>query len=77
MLSDFEDRWGKSTDPMFTGDVRRGYRGRQVGIHPSLLIASFLDPRWKSLAPVGDAGSRAAIQERVLSLMREHETSRF
>ena len=24
--------------------------------------------------PVGDAGSRAAIQERVLSLMREHET---
>ena len=75
MLSDFEDRWGKSTDPMFTGAVQRGYRSRQVGIHPALLVASFLDPRWKSLASVPDAGSKVAIQEHVLGLMKELEAS--
>jgi hypothetical protein len=52
MLDDFEIHWG---GPDFWhmrpgGQLdRSGPHTRQVGIHPVLIIASFLDPRFKSM----------------------------
>ncbi|KAG7367552.1 hAT family C-terminal dimerization domain containing protein [Nitzschia inconspicua] len=51
LLRDFEDRWRKASEPTFVGVVQQGTRDRQVGIHPALLIANFLDPRFKNIVP--------------------------
>ena len=56
----------------------RGVGNRQLGIHPILLIATFLDPRFKGLFVIPDEESRVAIKEAVLGLMvdnaNEHST---
>jgi hypothetical protein len=48
LLKDLNCRWGESTST-YDGIVHRGRMNRQVGVHPDLVIASFLDPRFKSL----------------------------
>ena len=50
MHKDFEDRWGCGDFRQFDASVTRGFMNRQIGIHPSLVIASALDPRFKSLS---------------------------
>jgi hypothetical protein len=47
LLKDLNCRWGESST--YDGIVHRGRMNRQVGVHPVLVIASFLDPRFKSL----------------------------
>jgi len=48
LLGDFECRWRTATAATFDDTVERGIRNRQKGVHPALLIAQFLDPRFKS-----------------------------
>jgi hAT family dimerisation domain. len=74
LLLDFEERWGTSNAPVFNENVRRGGKTRQAGIHPSLVIAHFLDPRFKNLSQVNDPESRLSVKGRVLQLMKEYET---
>ncbi len=47
LLKDLNCRWGESST--YDGIVHRGRMNRQVGVHPVLVMASFLDPRFKSL----------------------------
>jgi hypothetical protein len=49
LLKDLNCRWGESTSSTYAGTVHRGRMNRQVGVHPVLVTASFLDPRFKSL----------------------------
>lgn len=71
LIGDFETRWPVG----FTPNVIRAAGNRQVGIHPYLLVATFLDPRTKSLMSVSnDAAIKIAIKEWVLELMKKSET---
>ena len=45
-----------------------------MGIHPILTVATFFDPRTKSLFYIGDEASKLAIWNRVLNLMIVSET---
>jgi hypothetical protein len=47
LLKDLNCRWGESST--YNGIVKRGRMNRQVGVHPALVMASFLDPRFKHL----------------------------
>ena len=73
LLKDFEERWSVN-GRTFNDTVQRGRKNRQEGIHPALQIATFLDPRFKTLVSIPDEESRTAIQKRVLVLMKESET---
>jgi hypothetical protein len=44
LLSDFEKCWGRMEDPLFNETVQHARANWQIGIHPALLIAHFLDP---------------------------------
>ena len=60
MLADFESRWGDKDDSIWaaTGEhgMKRGVRGRHVGIHPVFLVAAALDPRFKRMVFPEQAG---------------------
>jgi hypothetical protein len=47
LLKDLNCRWGEPST--YHGIVKRGRMNRQVGVHPALVMASFLDPRFKFL----------------------------
>ena len=73
MNTDFETRWGKSTEPIFSGDVIRGNQNCQVGIHPAFVIATFLHPSLKLFKSIGvDEASKARVKEVVLDLMMQN-----
>lgn len=74
LLEDFEARWGGVNDHVFSSTVRRAAGNRQFGMHPALLIATFLDPRFKSLTAIDDQASRLEIKERVVEIMVDLET---
>ena len=61
LLKDHEERWGLATDPVWNENVRRGALNRQVGIHPMLLVATFLDPRFKTLHSISRDDDKQAI----------------
>ena len=70
MKSDFNQRWGTDELQLFTGEVRRGTRQRQVGIHPAFVITTFLHPQWKNLNEIGmDENSREALDNDVFMKM--------
>ena len=72
---DFDIRWGCESDSVFTGEVRRGYKNRQVGIHPAFIISTFLHPSLKLFAAMGmDDESKARVDEEVIKLMMKHNT---
>ena len=52
MLADFESRWGKKTEPVWSANgshgMKRGHKNRHVGVHPVFVIAAALDPRFKN-----------------------------
>jgi len=73
LLKDFDQRWVGGNESIFDGTVRRGGANRQIGIHPALLVATFLDPRFKNLGSVSDDKDKKAIQNHVLKLMKEVE----
>jgi hypothetical protein len=73
LLSDFEKCWGRMEDPLFDETVRRARANRQIGIHPALLIAHFLDPRFKQLSQVKDDDAKQSIKNRVLDIMIQSE----
>jgi hypothetical protein len=49
LLRDFQKRWRREEEPVFHREVLRGVLQRQVGIHPCILLATALDPRFKKL----------------------------
>ena len=77
LLDDFEASWRADNEPVFRENIQRGRLNRQIGIHPVLLVATFLDPRFKKLIPVSDQASKTAIQDRVLQLMEQSEEERI
>ena len=42
IANDFKTRWGSANTPKYVGSVVRGFRRRQVGIHPMVSIATAL-----------------------------------
>ena len=74
LLVDFEIRWLAENLPLFQDTVRRAERNRQQGIHPALLIDTFIDPRMKQLVGM-DPFSKTALHSRVLELMVEERSS--
>jgi zinc finger BED domain-containing protein 1 (E3 SUMO-protein ligase ZBED1) len=54
----------------------RGAMNRHVGVHPVLIIATFLDPRFKSLGWLGSDEERQHVYDRVVELMAALETAR-
>ena len=77
LLRDFNKRWKDSSAPVYeeaqNGAPVRASRNRQTGIHPVLCLATFLDPRTKSLACIDEA-SKVAIKKRILALMIASES---
>jgi hypothetical protein len=67
LLASFNGHWGAFNT--FRQSVSRVPGNRQVGIHPAVFIATFLDPRTKGLASV-DVGKQA-IRDRVEELVTE------
>jgi hypothetical protein len=59
LLKDLNCRWGESNT--YDGKVHRGRMNRQVGVHPVLVIASFLDPRFKNLQHLVQHGDDKAM----------------
>lgn len=45
-------QWGDPQFPWNNGNVKRGFKQRQVGIHPNFILAMALDPRFKSLISI-------------------------
>jgi hypothetical protein len=55
MLEDFQSRWGNLSRPWpKDGVVLRGRMRRQVGVHPNLLIATAVDPRFKAMSKIDE-----------------------
>ena len=60
LLKDLNCRWGESSS--YDGIVKRGRMNRQVGVHPALVMASFLDPRFKDLKHLAP-GKKLMVEE--------------
>jgi len=75
LLVDFNVRWRNSGEAVFGDTVQRGWGNRQIGIHPVLLLATFLDPRFKRFTAFRCANSVVAIKIRIKELMVQSETA--
>ena len=70
MKNDFDARWGDDNKQVFTGEIIRGSRQRQKGIHPAFVLATFLHPQLKLLNQTGmNDASRTAFKTFVLNEM--------
>ena len=70
MSKDFDERWGSADSPIYSGQINRGYRSRQVGIHPAFLIATFLHPSFKSMNGMGvDEQSKDRLMKDLVTMM--------
>ena len=60
---------------MFTGADRRGAANCQVGIPPAFIIATFIDPRWKTIQNLSQADetNKDAVKFKVLKLKKFDE----
>ena len=76
LLEDFNRRWKSVDDDVFTPQVQRVEENRQFGIHPLLLVATFLDPRFKELNAIPNFNNRRKVKSHVKKLMIELETKR-
>ena len=70
----FNNRWKTSEDPVYEEEQGLLPKGRdrdcQMGIHPTITIATFLDPRWKQLIiSIPYPQYRTAIEDNVLKHM--------
>lgn len=70
LLADFRTRWLDDDTNQFDGAVRRGNGHRRCGIHPTVAIATALDPRTKKLGAFRNGtNSRENIWEALLHKM--------
>ena len=70
MSKDFDERWGSADSSIYSGKINRGYRSRQVGIHPAFLIATFLHPSFKSMNGMGvDQQSEDRLMKDLVTMM--------
>ncbi len=69
---DFEERFGNGDDRQFDAVVIRGFLNRQIGIHPTIVIASVLDPRFKSLSCFWMQEDKDAIWNALLAEMKSY-----
>jgi len=69
MKEDYQKRLGDIYSRPFSPTVERGHKKRQIGVHPALLIAHALDPRFKSLSLWQDDSIKDAIWKHILDLM--------
>ena len=76
LLEDFEDRWKAEDDDVFNFSVERTHNNRQVGIHPTLIIATFLDPRFKDLNPISKPSNKKKVRKHVKALLTALERER-
>jgi hypothetical protein len=68
MKEDLVLRWGELKRP-YNDTVLRGANRRQVGIHPDLMLAHALDPRFKHLSFIEDEENRNALWNAILREM--------
>jgi hypothetical protein len=71
MLKSFESYWGVDDFVPFDGKVVRGFRGRQVGVHPVVTIAAALDIRCKNLSFIRDQQTKDEVFRTLLDLMKK------
>ena len=76
LLEDFETRWKPDDEAVFDFEVQRADLNRQTGIHPLLVVASFLDPRFKQLNAIASPTNRKKVKTWVKKLMTELENKR-
>ncbi len=57
----------------FPPTVRHGHRKQQGGIHPALVIATLLDPKYKNLTLMADDGSKEGIKKKVVEIIKDSE----
>ena len=61
MYDDFVERWG--VKEKYKSNVQRGSMSRQIGIHPLIYCASFVDPRFKNLKVLEEDDREAVIKD--------------
>ena len=71
LISDFYERWGYHHTSKFNPEVVRGYRNRQIGVHPLVIICTALDPRLKNLTFIETEEEKETVWNSILSLMIE------
>jgi hypothetical protein len=70
MKTDFDTRWGDDlAGSPFKRQVTRGHKKRQVGVHPDLLKAHALDPRYKNLDLIQDDENKNELYDAILDDM--------
>jgi hypothetical protein len=73
MAKDFQTRFGDVYETPFNPKVQRGKRGRQIGVHPALMVAHALDPRFKNLSLFNLDSIKEAIWDHILELLVERK----
>jgi hypothetical protein len=69
LFLDFNVRWRGAFDRVFTGEVTCGAYNRQIGIHPTIWLATALDPRFKHLNCIVHEADKQAIWASLLKVM--------
>ena len=69
LLKDFRLRWRDDEESQFDGEVQRGRGWRQCGIHPTVAMATALDPRTKKLGAFINGNDKNTIWDAMLNEM--------
>ena len=64
----FVDRWGLKEK--YNTNVQHGSMSRQIGIHPLIYCASFMDPMFKNLKVLEDDDRDAVVKDIFYQMMR-------
>lgn len=74
LLEGFDKQWILNDDDSFDDmDVQQADQKRQVGVHPVLLVATYLDPRFKELKVIESENNRTKVKNCVRDLMETLE----
>ena len=76
MKKDFVARFGDGDARQYDGTINRGFLNRQIGIHPLIVIASALDPRFKALSCFWIQEDKDAIWKSLLDEMVNYAKSK-
>lgn len=68
LLADLTHRWGNQIT--YNGAVQRGSMNRQIGVHPTVVLACAVDPRFKALATLDDS-SRKRVYDHLIRMMEK------
>jgi hypothetical protein len=75
LLDDSNVRWRDADAKVYQREIQRGFMNHQEGIHPMILLASALDPRFKNLPGI-DFNSQDEIWEEIVDMMVDENLAR-